>query len=249
MSNKESNGSVGAVGDDSIAARFIEDSVQERTKNKQEIQASGQVAVPGNPGMPNLNRDYGKGPGSKKKPSIEDALTSPIPGVRNYAKKISDNVNLKHNPTVKDRVEGELAQVTSVYTRQVVITIYHMLVAHAERGETIVYEQIAKACGLPTSGSQLGQVIAPLLSRIYDYCVGRNLPHLTSIVVRKSGNEKGLPGNGFWKLLGSEGIEMIGNIVVADSSGNPVELTNDSKRQITRMLQEEVYEHYSLKGI
>lgn len=39
------------------------------------------------------------------------------------------------------------------------------------------------------------------LTEIFHWCRAHNLPHLTSLVVRKSGADQGIPGKGFWELL------------------------------------------------
>lgn len=79
--------------------------------------------------------------------------------------------------------------------------ILAFLIAKAIDKETTTYEEVAIAHGLPDSGSQLGQVLSPILYDILDACRANGWPPLTSIVVRKSGADKGLPGAGFWSAF------------------------------------------------
>ncbi|MDO4264574.1 MAG: hypothetical protein Q4C67_10295 [Deinococcus sp.] len=58
----------------------------------------------------------------------------------------------------------------------------------ARHRQTITYQQLSQATGMFTGG--LGSVLAPLQA----YCVARQLPPLTVLVVQKS---TGLPGHGF----------------------------------------------------
>lgn len=79
--------------------------------------------------------------------------------------------------------------------------VYAYLVERASVGETTNYEQIALQFGLPSSGNQLGSTLTPILEDIFVFCESHHLPPLTSIVVRKSGTDAGLPGKGFWTLI------------------------------------------------
>ena len=56
----------------------------------------------------------------------------------------------------------------------------------------------------PTSGNAMASAIAEVLTQVFDWCKEHELPPLTAIVVRKSGQHKGLPGKGFWDLMGIE---------------------------------------------
>jgi len=71
----------------------------------------------------------------------------------------------------------------------------------AMQRQTVTYETLATLLGLPSSGSALGSAISPVLYDVFDWCNVTGLPHLTVLVVRKSGRDKGLPGPGFWKVL------------------------------------------------
>ncbi|MNB61201.1 hypothetical protein D3C87_1116650 [compost metagenome] len=70
----------------------------------------------------------------------------------------------------------------------------------AARNTVINYETLALMMGLPSQGNALANAVSPILYDVYDWCVEAGLPHLTVLVVRKSGKDKGLPGPGFWKV-------------------------------------------------
>jgi hypothetical protein len=70
----------------------------------------------------------------------------------------------------------------------------------AARNTTINYETLALMMGLPSQGNALASAISPILYDVFNWCVEAGLPHLTVLVVRKSGKDKGLPGPGFWKV-------------------------------------------------
>lgn len=90
---------------------------------------------------------------------------------------------------------------TTVNTPNQTRQVYDYITACAEKGTTSTYQEIAIACGIVSSGNRMGAVLSPILSNIFLFCLLHEMPYLTSIVVRKSGNEQGLPGGGFWKLL------------------------------------------------
>lgn len=75
------------------------------------------------------------------------------------------------------------------------------LIKKATKGDLATYEEIAIRFKLPSTGSQLGLVLSPILGSIAAWCMANRLPHLTALVVRKSGADAGLPGQGFWDLL------------------------------------------------
>ena len=74
----------------------------------------------------------------------------------------------------------------------------------AMRKQTINYETMALMLGLPTSGNALAQAISPVLYDVFNFCKEVDMPHLTILVVRKSGRDKGLPGPGFWKVYSED---------------------------------------------
>lgn len=96
---------------------------------------------------------------------------------------------------------------------------------------TTTYQEIGIVLGLPTSGNALGASLAPLLGDLYRECVTNNWPHLTSIVVRKSGADVRLPGSGFWMLLEHE-----------EQLANASRYTRKFKRQILPSFHEKVWE-------
>lgn len=81
------------------------------------------------------------------------------------------------------------------------VAVHNFLVHCAASGHTTTYEEVALAVGLPSSGNALGAALSPILCHIFEWCEENRMPHLTSIVVRKSGADQGLPGVGFWNLF------------------------------------------------
>lgn len=105
------------------------------------------------------------------------------------------------------------------------------LVAKACMGKTTTYEEIALALGLPSSGNALGATLSPILGEIFAESYVAAEPYLTAIVVRKSGQDQGLPGAGFWALFlkGMGGTEM----------------SRSTKREVTEQLQRSVFQQYA----
>ena len=108
--------------------------------------------------------------------------------------------------------------------------VYRFLVQKAQKGETSTYEEIAKKFGLPTEGNQLGKSLSPILGSIWEWCSQRGQPQLTSIVVRKSGADAGMPGRGFWTMFGDD---------IAS-------LDQTQKRSMTTILQQQVFSYYKM---
>lgn len=90
--------------------------------------------------------------------------------------------------------------------KMLVKKITRFLIHKAQYRKTTTYEEIAIAFNLPSSGNALGGTLSPILGDIFHWCKQRGQPHLTSIVVRKSGQDAGIPGAGFWKLAMDESI-------------------------------------------
>ena len=112
--------------------------------------------------------------------------------------------------------------------------IYRYLVQKAQQRQTTYYEEIAQKfqdLGLHTSGSALGATLSPILYDIFEWCKKRGQPPLTSIVVRKSGADEGIPGKGFWDALDLS--------VVIDLNAN-------DKRTITAMFHQQVFDYYEM---
>lgn len=217
------------------AAKLIQDGIDRRAHAK--ANPAGEPDFDALQASLNVNRDYGSLKGGA--PLID--FSKPIQA--SFVERLTDlSLNRHYDETVT----------STVYTRHLIINIYKQLVDAAQKRQTLIYETIALSHGLPVRGSQLGQVIAPLLERIYLYCVDRGLPHLTSIVVRKSGDEKGLPGNGFWKLLHQENpcyatpATFVDPKYVDQETG---QYNIAGKRKITADLQKVVFDFYSLEDI
>jgi hypothetical protein len=86
-------------------------------------------------------------------------------------------------------------------TRQIkALYCLNMLQLMAIQRQTVNYETMAIMLGLPSSGNALAQAISPVLYDVFNFCKEAGLPHLTVLVVRKSGKDKDLPGPGFWKV-------------------------------------------------
>lgn len=79
------------------------------------------------------------------------------------------------------------------------------------------------------------QELTEYLTDIFHWCIARNQPHLTSLVVRKSGANKGIPGKGFWDLLESND-ELYSRLL---SSG-------ETKPVLTKFFQAKVFEYYGI---
>lgn len=105
--------------------------------------------------------------------------------------------------------------------------LVQILTRIATQFKTITYQDLAIEMGLPSTGNALGTCLVPYLSNVFFWCKTRNLPHLTSLVVRKSGTDKGLPGPGFWEFMGT-GVTHI-----------------REKRSFTALYHKEVYAFYA----
>lgn len=123
-----------------------------------------------------------------------------------------------------------------LFEQFIVRQIYQYLVEKAFQGETTTYSEIAISFGLPASGNQLGAALSPILSKIFVFCANGGQPHLTSLVVRKSGDDKGLPGGGFWDLLRGH-------------SDLDVPPQRQARREVTADLQNEVFSYWSKLGL
>ena len=67
------------------------------------------------------------------------------------------------------------------------------------------------------------------LTDIFHWCRAHNHPHLTALVVRKSGADQGIPGKGFWELL---------------KPVDPLQY-DDLKATVARLFQNHVFDYYS----
>lgn len=108
--------------------------------------------------------------------------------------------------------------------------VYSYLVTRAFHERTTTYAEIAARFDFPTQGNQLGQFLSPILSDILRWCELTNQPKITSLVVRKSGAMKALPGDGFWNLLGKSAESMT------------------EKTRLTKVYQDEVFDYFRQLG-
>lgn len=99
----------------------------------------------------------------------------------------------------------------------------------AARQQTTCYETLALMMGLPSSGNALAASISPVLYDVFEFCVKAGLPHLTVLVVRKSGRDKGLPGPGFWKVYRPD-VEL--------SFNERIELTEEETAKCFRLYEQ-----------
>ena len=97
------------------------------------------------------------------------------------------------------------------------------LIGVACRRETTYYEALAIECGLPTQGNALSMAVSKLLGEIFEWCERKNLPPLTSLVVRKSGKYQGTHGLGFWKIVEDTNLLHRLGLNVSDEPLNEVE--------------------------
>lgn len=101
--------------------------------------------------------------------------------------------------------------------------IFAFLMKKALLRETATYEEIALKFELPSTGNGLGASLSPKLGHILTWCQQHGLPPISVLVVRKSGAQMGLPGRGFWSMVGLE------------------DLDDNAKRIVTAKLQAEVF--------
>ena len=99
----------------------------------------------------------------------------------------------------------------------------YLLIDHAKNQSTVTYRELGAS--LKTEGDQLSE----LLDEVSDWCIEHQEPLLTSIAVRASGREKGLPGPGFWRKYG-------------------INVSGKAKRLETYRLQGEVFSFYKCFG-
>lgn len=111
-----------------------------------------------------------------------------------------------------------MAQVEFLHAR-----IFAFLMRKALERKTATYEEIALKFDLPSTGNGLGATLSPKLGHILTWCQQHGLPPISVLVVRKSGAQAGLPGRGFWVIMGLD------------------DLDDDAKRIMTTKLQLDVY--------
>lgn len=123
----------------------------------------------------------------------------------------------------EDRVKNSLALMERAKG------IYCFLIAKAQKGETTTYEEIAQNFNLPDKGNALSAAVSPLLYEILKYCRKRGQPAITVLVVRKSGADKGIPGQGFW-----------------DAYYKDVEVSKLEKIAITHLLSKQAFDYWNM---
>lgn len=164
---------------------------------------------------------------------VSEKLNTPVHGTVSiggqlYA--VSPVLENKPTPNIDAmRRSQEINQTRDMFRPYLIRSIYSYLVGKAFLGHTTTYENIANEFGLPNRGNQLGSTLSPLLASIYHFCRNNQQPHLTAIVVRKSGEDKDLPGKGFWDLY------------------NAVDDRHE-RRVMTKNLQAEVFAYWGSLG-
>lgn len=112
------------------------------------------------------------------------------------------------------------------------------LIKKAMHGQTTTYQEVAIAHGLPNTGNQMSMTLSILLGDVFLWCLERRLPHLTALVVRKSGTDQGLPGRGFWLLL--DNTDALHEDVGVDAS-------RKVRRALTTEFQRQVFNFWDVK--
>lgn len=116
------------------------------------------------------------------------------------------------------------------------LEIFIYLERAAVERRTVSYEQVFNHLGWPNDPEHR-IMLTQHLTAIFMWCKKHNFPHLTVIVVRKSGADQGLPGKGFWDLL------------YPPSKSSLVNLSDrDTRRALTRALQDRVFDLFELLG-
>ncbi len=106
--------------------------------------------------------------------------------------------------------------------------VFAFLVKKAVMKETTTYQEIAdNVPGVPKEGNALGAALSPVLEGIFRWCESKGLPNIASLVIRKSGQDAGIPGSGFWDL-----------------AGVPREVTRDKKRVMVAEYHQKVFEYF-----
>lgn len=106
--------------------------------------------------------------------------------------------------------------------------IAHHLMKLAMLRKTTNYLDLAREFELPEEWPVMGTVLSPVLYNILNWCQQRRLPPLTVLVVRRSGEDQGIPGRGFWVGIGQP------------------ELTRAERRAVTSYLTEEVFNFFTI---
>lgn len=125
--------------------------------------------------------------------------------------------------------------------KELVRKVYRFLIMRAMIGELTCYEEIAIKFDLPAVGNSLGKTLSPILEHIFLWCKRRGQPHLTSIVVRKSGADAGIPGRGFWVLaLKGSTFEDIADATSQEKIAKQMKVT------LTSAYQKQVFDYWKI---
>lgn len=103
-----------------------------------------------------------------------------------------------------------------------------ILIGKAMSGTLATYEELAISTGLPSQGKAMSQAVSTILYDLLRWCKDRGYPPLTSLVVRKSGTAKGIPGNGFWEEIGKSDLNL------------------EERRELTKQYHDEIYRLFSM---
>ncbi|MNZ16784.1 hypothetical protein D3C78_337640 [compost metagenome] len=106
---------------------------------------------------------------------------------------------MEANETTRQATLHETLEVLSIRQLKALLC-FQTLQMMATRKQTVNYETLAIMLGMPSQGNALASAISPVLYDVFNFCVEAKLPHLTVLVVRKSGRDRDLPGPGFWKV-------------------------------------------------
>lgn len=115
------------------------------------------------------------------------------------------------------------------------------LIMHACEGRVTTYGELAPVVGLPNKGNHMGAAMGNILGDIFRYCQDKGLPYLTSLVVYKTGGDKGIPGNLFWELYDDRvkpALPEGSGYISYANSGRQV------KREMLAILQKEVFDFF-----
>ena len=170
---------------------------------------------------------------------------------------VSDNVTVDANKPVANNSKGNVLKV-DIDINVLLINMFHQMVRAAEARKTLTYEMITRENGFHLDGIEYGHFYSPLMERIAVFCQQRGLPPLIALVVRKSGAERGIPGNVFWKKFCEAVVEdalesgdadvYVGDVAIVRDHGL-VKLTLGEKRVITNIIQKQVFDFYSFEDM
>lgn len=136
-----------------------------------------------------------------------------------------------HEKQEIDEYNRVAVEVAMTQQKSLRIRTLGILMETAHNRSVIHYTDLATRLGLPNSGNALGACLTPILEDLYRWADKNDLPEITSLVVRKSGTGKGLPGQGFWDLW---------------ADGAAKDFTIESKRITLDRIHTMVYAYYDI---